>query len=70
MVLKKTLHWPAKILTRNSNLVELMFYDKARTKEWKQLKYLVPFSTDVSVCEGRGALWVKAWKEARKDYES
>ena len=47
-----------------------MFYDKARTKEWKQLKYLVPFSTDVSVCDGRGAQWVKAWKEAKKDYES
>ena len=70
MVMKKTLHWPARVLARNSNIFEVMYYDKARTKEQKQLKYLVPFSTDVSVCEGRGALWVKAWKEAKKDYES
>ena len=44
MVLKKTLHWSTKILTKNSNLLELMFYDKARTKEWKKLKYLVVYS--------------------------
>ena len=72
MVLRKTLHWPAKIISSNSNsnLFEVMIYDKSRTMEKKQLKYLQTFSTDPSVCDGKGAMWIKAWKEAKKDYES
>ena len=70
MVLRKTLHWPAKIISSNSNMFEIMIYDKSRTMEKKQVKYLQPFSTDPSVCDGRGAMWVKAWKEAKKTDES
>ena len=70
MVLRKTLHWPAKVVSNNFNLIEVMIFDKTKTKEIKQPKFLVPFTPDVAACEGRGAVWVKAWKEAKKEYET
>ena len=70
MVLRKSLHWPAKVLSRNTNLVEVMIFDKARTTEVKQPKFLVPFVPDVAACEGRGAVWIKAWKEAKQEYDN
>ena len=69
MVMRKTLHWPGKVLRRNFNLVDVMIFDKARTQELKQPKFLLPFTPDLAACEGRGAVWVKAWKEAKKEYE-
>jgi hypothetical protein len=61
MVKRKTIHWPGKVVSRNGSMVEVMIYDKARTKDTKQ---------DIAVCEGRGSVWVKAWKEAKVEFEA
>ena len=47
-----------------------MIFDKARTTEMKQQKFILPFTADMAACEGRGAVWVKAWKEGKEEYES
>ena len=70
MVLRKTLYWPAKIVSSNGKLFEVMIFDKARTTEMKQQKFILPFTADMAACEGRGAVWVKAWKEGKEEYES
>ena len=65
MVLRKSLHWPGKVLKITNKTFEVMIYDKARTTEQKHEKYILPFSTNISCCDGRGAAWVKAWKMAK-----
>ena len=52
------------------DMVEVMIYDKARTKDTKHSKFLMPFTVDIAVCEGRGSVWVKAWKEAKVEFEA
>ena len=61
--------WPGKVLKVSTKCVRVMFYDKSRTIEDKNHAHIIPFSTDISVCEGRGSVWVKAWKEAKWDLE-
>jgi hypothetical protein len=70
MVKRKTIHWPGKVLSSNSGTIEVMVYDKARTKEKKNSKFVIPFTSDMAVCEGRGTVWVKAWKEAKLEFEA
>ena len=70
MVKRKTIHWPGKVVSRNGSMVEVMIYDKARTKDTKHSKFLMPFTVDIAVCEGRGSVWVKAWKEAKVEFEA
>ena len=70
MVLRKTLYWPAKIVSSNGKLCEVMIFDKAHPTEMKQQKFILPFTSDMAACEGRGAVWVKAWKEGKEEYES
>ena len=70
LVQRKTIYWPAKIANIVGNTCEVVIYDKARTKDRKNMKFIVPFSMDQSICEGRSSLWVKAWKEARQEAES
>ena len=70
MVLRKTLHWPGKIMSITNKTFEVMVYDKARTVEHKHEKYIMPFSSNVSCCDGRGAAWVKAWKAAKAAYDN
>ena len=69
LVKKKTLHWPGKVLKVSTKCVRVMFYDKSRTIEDKKHAHIIPFSTDISMCEGRGSVWVKAWKEAKGEME-
>ena len=70
LVQRKTIHWPAKIASIVGNTCEVVIFDKARTKDRKNTKYLMSFTTDQSICEGRSSLWVKAWKEAKQEAES
>lgn len=69
MVLRKTLHWPGKILKTTPKACEVVVFDKSKTVEQKQLKFVIPFSADMAACEGRGSTWVKAWKDAKKEFE-
>ena len=52
MVKRKMIHWPGKVLSGNSRLIEIMIFDKARTKESKHPKFVLPFSADLTACEG------------------
>ena len=70
LVQRKSLHWPAKIVSVSSNRCEVMIFDKTRTIDSKQMKFIIPFSTDQAICEGRSSVWVKAWKEAKKEFET
>ena len=70
LVQRKTIHWPAKIANIVGNTCEVVIFDKKRTKDRKNTKYLMAFTTDQSICEGRSSLWVKAWKEAKEEAES
>ena len=36
----------------------------------KQQKFILPFTADRAACEGRVAVWVKAWKKGKEKYES
>ena len=56
LVLRKSLHWPAKILKFSPKVSEVMIFDKARTTDTKAMKYILPFYTDVSICEGRSSV--------------
>ena len=69
MVLRKTLHWPGKVLKFTPKTCDVMIFDKARTVENKAHKFIIPFSTDLAICDGRGASWIKAWKEAKKEFD-
>ena len=69
MVQRKTLHWPGKVMGINNKWVEVMVYDKNRTVEKKHEKFVLPFSTDPSCCDGRGSVWTKAWKSAKAAYD-
>ena len=70
LVQRKSLHWPAKIAGISSKSCEVIIFDKARTKDKKQMKFIIPFSTDQAICEGRSSVWVKAWKEAKAEFEA
>ena len=61
------MHWPAKVLKISPESVKVMFLDKSRLVEDKKHKFIMPFSTDVSVCEGRSSAWIKVWKEAKSE---
>ena len=39
MVKRKLIHWPGKVISGNSQLIEIMVFDKARTKESKHPKF-------------------------------
>ena len=69
LIQKKTLHWPGKVLKISTKCVQVMFFDKSRTIEDKKHNHIIPFSMDISICEGRGSVWVKAWKEAKEELE-
>ena len=70
MVQRKTLHWPCKVIEVVSNKTyKVMGFDKNNTTEIKHDKYLLPFTTDAAVCEGRGAAWIKSWKSAKAEFE-
>ena len=69
LVQRKSLHWPAKIAGISSKSCEVIIFDKARTKDKKQMKFIIPFSTDQAIREGRSSVWVKAWKEAKAEFE-
>ena len=55
LVQRKSLHWPAKIAGISSKSCEVIIFDKARTKDKKQMKFIIPFSTDQAICEGRSS---------------
>ena len=66
MVLRKTLHWPAKVLKVNGNDIDVEFFDKAKSKQSKILSEVKKFSGDPALMRGRSAEWVNAFKRARK----
>ena len=66
MVLRKTLHWPAKVLKVNGNEIEVEFFDTAKSKQSKILFEVKKFSGDPALMKGRSAEWVNAFKRARK----
>ena len=70
LVQRKSLHWPAKIAGISSKSCEVIIFDKARTQDNKQMKFIIPFTTDQAICEGRSSVWVKAWKEAKAEFEA
>ena len=70
LVQRKTIYWPAKIESIAGDTYEVVIFDRARTKDKKNIKYIVAFSSDQSICEGRSNLWIKAWKEAKLEFES
>lgn len=51
------------------NVFKIKVYDKKGTTEDKYEKYIIPFSVDSTVCEGRSPALIKAWKEAKADLE-
>ena len=69
LVLRKSVHWPGRILSISPKTYEIMIFDKARTVENKARKYILPFTTDMSICDGRSSIWVKAWKDAKNELE-
>ena len=70
LVQKKSLHWPARILGLNGNKCLVKYFDAARSEEEKHFKFIIPFTSNQAICEGRSSTWVKAWKAALKEYES
>ena len=70
LVLRKSIHWPGRVLEKVTEKYAVKVYDKAGTIEVKKEKFLLPFSTDPSCCNGRSAAWVKAWKQAKLEYDA
>ena len=70
LVLRKSIHWPGRVLEKVTEKYAVKVYDKAGTIEVKKEKFLFPFSTDPSCCNGRSAAWVKAWKQAKLEYDA
>ena len=66
MVLRKTLHWPAKVLEVNETQVEVELFDNNKTKQSKILSHVKKFSGDPVLMRGRSAQWINAFKRARK----
>ena len=66
MVLRKALHWPAKVLKVNGYEIEVEFFDTTKSKQSKVLSEVEKFSGDPTLMRGRSAEWVNAFKMARK----
>ena len=56
-------------LLEKENVFKIKVYDKKGTTEDKHEKYIMPFNSDSTLCEGRSTAWIKAWKEAKAELQ-
>ena len=66
MDLKKTLHWPAKVLKVVGNEMKVEFFDTAKSKQSKIQSEVKKISGDPALMRGRSAQWINAFKRAKK----
>ena len=69
MAKRKQVFWPCRIVQIKENHYDVFSYDK-NTIEQKSKSMIKNFDMNENCCRGKSSSYVKAWKSARKDYES